>query len=233
MSFTAVEHGRPRLNRSELAVPGSRPEMFEKGARSAADIVFLDLEDSVAPDDKPRARKNIVTGLREVDWGNKTVSVRINGLDTPYMYRDVIDVMELGGERLDLIMIPKVGTPADVYAVDMLVTQIEQAKGWKKNIGFELIIETAQGMANVEAIAKASRRLESLHLGVAVLWRLDGRDGGRRPVVSLGRSVALRAVAPGRGGPREWLAPARRAFWRHSRCRRLQGPGQSCRRVGL
>ncbi|MSO70449.1 MAG: CoA ester lyase [Alphaproteobacteria bacterium] len=167
MSFTAIEHGRPRLNRSELAVPGSRPEMFEKGARSAADIVFLDLEDSVAPDEKPKARKNIINGLREVDWGTKTVSVRINGLDTPYMYRDVIDVMEQGGERLDLIMIPKVGIPSDVYALDMLVTQVEQACGWKKQLGFELIIETAQGMANVEAIAVASRRIESLHFGVA------------------------------------------------------------------
>ncbi len=167
MSFTAVEPGRPRLNRSELAVPGSRPEMFEKGARSNADIVFLDIEDSVSPDDKPRARKNIVAALREVDWGSKTVSVRINGLDTPYAYRDVVDVMEQGGERLDLIMIPKVGVPADVYAIDMLATQIENAFGWKKKIGFELIIETAQGMANVEAIAASSRRIESLHFGVA------------------------------------------------------------------
>ena len=167
MSFTAVEPGRPRLNRSELAVPGSRPELFEKGARSAADIIFLDLEDSVAPDEKLRARKNIITGLREVDWGAKTVSVRINGLDTPLMYRDVVDVLEQGGERLDLVMIPKVGTPADVYALDMLATQIENACGWRKRLGFELIIETAQGMANIEAIAGASRRIESLHFGVA------------------------------------------------------------------
>jgi malyl-CoA/(S)-citramalyl-CoA lyase len=167
MSFTIVEQAQARLNRSELAVPGSNPKLFEKAAQSAADVVFLDLEDAVAPDEKPQARRNVVEAIKGVDWGSKTLSVRINGLDTHYMYRDVIDVMEQGGERLDLIMIPKVGTPADVYAVDMLVTQVEQALGRSKRIGFELIIETALGMSNVEAIAKASRRNESLHFGVA------------------------------------------------------------------
>jgi malyl-CoA/(S)-citramalyl-CoA lyase len=167
MSFTNVEPARARLNRSELAVPGSRTELFAKAAKSAADVVFLDLEDAVAPDDKPQARRNIVQALNEVDWGTKTVSVRINGLDTHYMYRDVVEVVEGGGGRLDLIMIPKVGTAADVYALDMLVTQIEQAKGWTRKIGFELIIESALGMANVDAIAAASRRNESLHFGVA------------------------------------------------------------------
>lgn len=167
MSFTNVEPARARLNRSELAVPGSRTELFAKAAKSAADVIFLDLEDAVAPDDKPQARKNIVQALNEVDWGTKTVSVRINGLDTHYMYRDVVEVVEGGGGRLDLIMIPKVGTAADVYALDMLVTQIEQAKGWTRRIGFELIIESALGMANVDAIAAASKRNESLHFGVA------------------------------------------------------------------
>jgi malyl-CoA/(S)-citramalyl-CoA lyase len=167
MSFTIVEQAPARLNRSELAVPGSSPQFFEKAAKSAADVVFLDLEDAVAPDDKPQARKNIVKALNEIDWGAKTMSVRINGLDTHYMYRDVVDVVEQAGERLDLIMIPKVGTAADVYALDMLVTQIEQGKGWKKRIGFEHIIETALGMQNVEAIAAASKRNESLHFGVA------------------------------------------------------------------
>jgi malyl-CoA/(S)-citramalyl-CoA lyase len=167
MSFTIVEQASARLNRSELAVPGSSPQFFEKAAKSAADVVFLDLEDAVAPDDKPQARKNIIKALNELDWGTKTISVRINGLDTHYMYRDVVDVVEQGGQRLDLIMIPKVGTAADVYALDMLVTQIEDAKGWKKRIGFEHIIETALGMQNVEAIAAASKRNESLHFGVA------------------------------------------------------------------
>jgi malyl-CoA/(S)-citramalyl-CoA lyase len=167
MSFTIVEQATPRLNRSELAVPGSSPHMFEKAAVSDADIVFLDLEDAVAPDQKVQARRNIVQALNDVDWGKKTLSVRINGLDTHYMYRDVVDVLEQGGDRLDLLMIPKVGTAADVYALDMLVTQIENAMGRTKRIGFEMIIETALGMANVEAIAGASRRNESLHFGVA------------------------------------------------------------------
>jgi malyl-CoA/(S)-citramalyl-CoA lyase len=167
MSFTIIEPAPARLNRSELAVPGSRPDLFEKAAKSAVDVLFLDLEDAVAPDDKEQARRNIVKALNEIDFGKKTVAVRINGLDTHYMYRDVVDVIEQGGERLDLIMIPKVGTAADVYAVDMLVTQCETAVKRKKRIGFELIIETALGMANVDAIAAASKRNESLHFGVA------------------------------------------------------------------
>ena len=167
MSFKIVEQARPRLNRSELAVPGSNPKLFEKAAASAVDVVFLDLEDAVAPDEKEAARKNVIHAINGIDWGAKSLSVRINGLDTHYMYRDVVDVLEQTGERLDLIMIPKVGTPSDVYAVDMLVSQIETAKRRKKRIGFELIIETALGMQNVETIAAASPRLESLHFGVA------------------------------------------------------------------
>jgi len=167
MSFTIVEQAPARLNRSELAVPGSQPKLFEKAAQSAADVVFLDLEDAVAPDDKPQARKNVIQAINDIDWGGKTLSVRINGLDTHYMYRDVIDVMEQTGERLDLFMIPKVGTAADVYAIDMLVTQCEAARGRKKRIGFEMIIETALGMQNVHEIAAASKRNESLHFGVA------------------------------------------------------------------
>ncbi len=167
MSFTIIEQAPARLNRSELAVPGSQPQLFEKAAKSAADVVFLDLEDAVAPDDKPQARKNVIQAINDIDWGAKTLSVRINGLDTHFMYRDVVDVIEQTAERLDLIMIPKVGTAADVYAVDMLVTQCEAAKGKKKRIGFEMIIETALGMQNVHTIASASKRNESLHFGVA------------------------------------------------------------------
>lgn len=167
MSFHPIEQAAGRLNRSELAVPGSQPEMFEKAAKSEVDIVFLDLEDAVAPDEKQQARKNVIRALNEVDWGKKSVSVRINGLDTHYMYRDVVDIVEQAGERLDLIMIPKVGTAADVYAVDMMVTQIEDAKGYNKRIGFEHIIETALGMQNISEIAGASKRNESLHFGVA------------------------------------------------------------------
>jgi malyl-CoA/(S)-citramalyl-CoA lyase len=167
MSFHIVEQARPRLNRSELAVPGSNPSLFEKAAASNVDVIFLDLEDAVAPDEKEKARKNVIQALNEVDWRGKTMSVRINGLDTHYMYRDVVDVVEQAGQKLDLIMIPKAGTASDIYAVDMLVTQIETAKKHKNRIGFEMIIETALGMQNVHEIAAASKRNESLHFGVA------------------------------------------------------------------
>jgi malyl-CoA/(S)-citramalyl-CoA lyase len=166
MSFTLIDQATPRLHRSELAVPGSNESLFEKSAKSAADIIFLDCEDAVAPDDKEKARKNIIQGLNEVDWGTKTMMVRINGLDTHYMYRDVVDIVE-ACPRLDMILIPKVGTAQDVYAVDMLVTQIEAAKKRTKRIGFEILIETALGMANVETIAQSSKRNEAMSFGVA------------------------------------------------------------------
>ena len=166
MSFTSIEPAVSRPHRSELAVPGSSTALFEKAAKSAADIVFLDVEDAVAPDDKAQARKNIVQGLNEIDWGAKTMMVRINGLDTHYMYRDVVDIVE-ACPRLDMVLIPKVGVAADVYAVDMLVTQIEAAMRRSKRIGFEVLIETALGMANVEAIAQSSKRLEAMSFGVA------------------------------------------------------------------
>ncbi|MGO8857441.1 MAG: HpcH/HpaI aldolase/citrate lyase family protein [Steroidobacteraceae bacterium] len=166
MSFTTIEQAQPRLHRSELAVPGTDPALFTKAAQSNADVIFLDCEDAVAPDDKEKARKHIIAGLNEVDWGSKTMMVRINGLDTHYMYRDVVDIVE-ACPRLDMILIPKVGVAADVYAVDMLVTQIEAAKQRDKRIGFAVLIETALGMANVETIAQASRRLEAMSFGVA------------------------------------------------------------------
>jgi len=167
MSFKIVEQCTPRLNRSELAVPGSNPVFLEKAAKSPADVVFLDLEDAVAPDDKPQARKNIIEALNDLDWSSKTVSIRINGLDTHYCYRDVVDIVEQAGQHLDLIMIPKVGTASDVYAIDMLVTQIENSMGFQNRIGFEHIIESALGMQNLPEIAQASSRNESLHFGVA------------------------------------------------------------------
>ena len=167
MSFHTFTNATPRINRSELAVPGSQPQMFEKAAASAADVIFLDLEDAVAPDDKLSARSNIIQALNDLDWGSKTMSLRINGLDTHYMYRDVVDVLEQAGQHLDMILIPKVGTAADVYALDMLVTQIEQNMGLSNRIGFELLIETALGLQNVDAISGASPRNESLHFGVA------------------------------------------------------------------
>ena len=167
MSFTVPTPATARLNRSELAVPGSNLKFLDRALDSAADIVFLDLEDAVSPDDKPQARKNVIQSLQDRRWKERTVSLRINGLDTHYMYRDVVDVIEQAGEYLDLIMIPKAGTASDIYALDMLVTQVEDAVGLKKRIGFEMIIETALGMANIDEIAAASPRNESLHFGVA------------------------------------------------------------------
>jgi len=169
MSFTQYKPAQLRVQRCELAVPGSNPKMIEKAADSAADYVFLDLEDAVAPDDKLQARKNIIEALNDIDWAakGKTVSIRINGLDTHYMYRDVVDVVEQAGNKLDTILIPKVGNPADVYMVDAMVTQIEEAKGFTNKIGIEALIETALGMANVEAIATSSPRMEAMHFGVA------------------------------------------------------------------
>lgn len=167
MSFTTVERVPPRLNRSQLFCPGVRPALFEKAVAGDADVICLDLEDSVAPADKPQARANVVQALKTQNFGNKSVSVRINGLDTPFCYRDVVDIMEQAGERLDLIMIPKVGVPADIYAIDMLITQIETAVGRKKPVKLEVIIESVMGLNNVEAIAGASKRLESLHFGSA------------------------------------------------------------------
>ncbi|MBI3068475.1 MAG: CoA ester lyase [Betaproteobacteria bacterium] len=164
MSFTQYEQTSARLHRSELAVPGSNPALFEKALRSAADVIFLDLEDAVAPDDKVQARRNVVQALNDVDWGGRTVSVRVNGLDTHYFYRDVVDIVE-NCPRLDMLLLPKIGVAADIYAADVLVTQIEQAKRRTKRIGFEVLIETALGLANVEAIAQASRRTEALTFG--------------------------------------------------------------------
>jgi len=169
MSHHQITEARRRLHRSELAVPGSRPELFEKAAAGEADYVFLDLEDAVAPDEKEAARRNVIEALRDVDWrgSNKTVSVRINGLDTHYMYRDLIDVVEQAGDCVDTILVPKAGVPGDIYTVDALLTQLEQAMGLSHRIGVEALIETALGMANVEAVAASSQRLEALHFGVA------------------------------------------------------------------
>ena len=169
MSHTQATPAPSRLQRSELAVPGSNPALFEKALNSAVDYVFLDLEDAVVPDDKEQARINVIQALRELDWrgAGKTISVRINGLDTHYMYRDVVDMVEQAGDKLDTILIPKVGVPSDIYMVEAMVNQIEQAKGFENRIGLEALIETALGMANVEAIAAYGGRMEALHFGVA------------------------------------------------------------------
>ncbi len=169
MSFKYYKPARSRLQRSELAVPGSSPEMFEKALNSKADYIFLDLEDAVSPMDKISARQNVIKALKDINWreGGKTISVRINSPDTHYMYRDLVDIVEEVGEKLDTILLPKAGTASDVYMVDCLLTQIETSKKFKNKIGIECLIETALGMSNIKEIAKSSERLEALHFGVA------------------------------------------------------------------
>ena len=143
MSHQYYKPATTRLHRSELAVPGSSPKMFEKALNSNADYIFLDLEDAVSPNDKLTARENIIKALKEINWKEKgkTISVRINSLDTHYMYRDVVDIVEQVGDRVDTILIPKVGTDSDVYMVDCLLTQIETSKKIKNKIGLECLIE--------------------------------------------------------------------------------------------
>lgn len=167
MSFRTQPAPVARPNRCQLFGPGSNTKLFAKMAASDADVINLDLEDSVAPDDKAQARVNIIEAIQTVDWGSKTLSVRINGLDTPYWYRDVVDLLEADTPRLDIIMIPKVGCASDIYAVDALVSAIELATGRAKAIGFEVIIESAAGIAHVEEIAAASPRMQAMSLGAA------------------------------------------------------------------
>ena len=167
MSFRLQPPAPARPNRCQLFGPGSNAKLFEKMAASAADVINIDLEDSVGPNDKDLARKQTIEAINNVDWGNKYLSVRINGLDTGWWYRDVVDLLEQAGDRLDQIMIPKVGCAGDIYAVDALVTSIERAKGRTKPISFEVIIESAAGIAHVEEIAAASPRLQAMSLGAA------------------------------------------------------------------
>ena len=171
MSHTLHEASVLRVQRCELAVPGSNPNMFEKAMKSGVDFVFLDLEDAVAPDDKIQARRNIIEAINDLDWkGNGvSLSVRINGLDTQYMVRDVVDLVEQAGHKIDTILVPKVGVYSDVYMVEAMLNQLEMQQGLKNKIGIEALIETALGMANVENIAcsGSAGRLEALHFGVA------------------------------------------------------------------
>ncbi|HEY5048076.1 MAG TPA: CoA ester lyase [Rhizomicrobium sp.] len=201
MSFTPViRRTPPRLYRSKLFVPGSRPALFEKAAGSLADVVCLDLEDAVAPADKEQARGNIVAALHDVNWNDKLVTVRINGLDTNCCYRDVLELVEKGGERLDAIMIPKVGNGSDVYAIDMLVTQASRSVGRRKQIGLEVIIETVAGLTNIDAIAGASPRLESLHFGAA---DYAASQGMRTTNIGGGNSDYVMLTDAGDGAARE------------------------------
>lgn len=165
--FQGARQQRPRRRRRvQLAVPGSQARMMEKAAASAADHVFLDLEDAVAPSSKVNARREVVSALKNLDWSGKTRCVRINDLTTRWAYRDVIEVVEGAGDRLDTIMLPKVRCAADVQFLDILLGQLELDLGISHRIGIEILIEEVDGLMNVEEIAFASSRVESLIFGM-------------------------------------------------------------------
>ncbi len=158
----------PRLHRSELCVPGSNLRMLGKAPAVGADYVMLDLEDAVAPADKEQARANVIAALSEQDWGQASISLRINGLDTHWCYRDVVDVVEAAGEHLSTILIPKASCAADVHLIATLLTQIEDGRGLTERLGIAVLIETAQGMFNVDEIAReCPERMEAMVFGVA------------------------------------------------------------------
>jgi citrate lyase subunit beta / citryl-CoA lyase len=154
-----------RLRRSELSTPGSNERMMEKATASGADLVFLDLEDSVAPKEKASARAKVAEALNTLDWRRKTRAVRINNIETEYAYQDVIELVEKAGANLDLIIIPKVKAARDVWWVDTLLTQVETKLKLKRPIALEVLIEEVEALINAEEIARASRRLEALIFG--------------------------------------------------------------------
>jgi malyl-CoA/(S)-citramalyl-CoA lyase len=164
----AAAVGNSRLHRSELAVPGSNVRMLEKAPALGADVVMLDLEDAVAPDDKEQARINVIEALKDLDWSRCSVSMRINGLETHYCYRDIVEVVEEAGQHLDTIMIPKAGCAGDIQFVATLLTQIEDATRRRCRLGIAVLIETAMGMVNCDEIARACpERMEAMVFGVA------------------------------------------------------------------
>ena len=157
-----------RSRRSNLAVPGSSPKMLDKARGLPADQVFMDIEDAVAPVAKPEARKNIVAALNEGGYDGKVRAVRVNDWTTQWTYADVVEVVEGAGPNLDCIMLPKVQTAEQVVALDLLITQIEKSNGFEVGrIGIEAQIENAMGLINVDAIATASPRVETIIFGPA------------------------------------------------------------------
>ncbi len=181
-----------RIQRSILSVPGSNWKMIQKGAASEADIALLDLEDAVAPASKADARQVVIQAFTELDWGGKPRTFRMNALDTPYFYRDLIEIVEGARGAVDLIIVPKVNRPEDVYVVDTMLTQIERGIGQERHIRLEAQIETAKGLINCEAIAESSDRLNSLIYGPG-----DYSASVQMPSTSIGVMDEWDAVYPG------------------------------------
>jgi citrate lyase beta subunit len=173
-------------------VPASRPAMIQKAATSAADVVCIDLEDSVTPDEKAASRGHVIHALQELDFGRRVRMVRINALDTPFAYRDLIDVVEAAGDRLDLVMVPKAGSARDIEFVHTLLTQIEASRGVSRPLGIEAQIETAAGFLYAREIAAASPRLEALIFGAG-----DYAASTRMPSAAIGERDAHDEVYPG------------------------------------
>ncbi|MDQ4106577.1 MAG: CoA ester lyase [Actinomycetota bacterium] len=182
-----------RLARSVLAVPATSPKMARKGLSSAADMVFLDLEDAVAPDAKAEARQDVIRAVREYDWGGRPTIYRMNALDTPYFYRDVIEVVEAAGEALDAILVPKVERPEDLHALDTLLGGVEAATGLEPGkIELEAQIENAAGLVNIDGVARATGRLRALHFGPG-----DYAASLRMPQASIGTMDEWDEAYPG------------------------------------
>ena len=158
---------RIRLCRSIISVPANREKMADKALSLDADVIMLDLEDSVPVDRKDEARGRAISILQGANPAGKVFSCRINGMDTPFAYRDLIDIVEAAGESIDTVVIPKVNDAAEVKAVDYFLTQIELRMGFRRRIGLEPSIETALGMMRVGEIAFSSPRIEALVFGVA------------------------------------------------------------------
>lgn len=165
-----------RLRRVQLSVPGSNEKMLRKAAESAADHVFCDLEDAVAPNAKGEARQNIISALNDLDWGKKTRCVRINDVSTPWCHDDIITIVEHAGANLDTIMLPKPLCAADVVFLDHMLTQLEKKLGLERRIGIEVLIEEVQALQDVEEIARSSTRLEALIFGMGDYSGSQGID---------------------------------------------------------
>jgi citrate lyase subunit beta / citryl-CoA lyase len=190
--------GAPPVRRSELATPASNERMFSKAARSGADLVFLDLEDAVAPAQRPAARRQAIEALRDIDWGTTARAVRINGVDTQWCHDDVIDIVTEAGDHLDTIIVPKATSARDVWWVDTLLTQLETKLARERRIRLEVLIEDVAGLENAVEIATVSNRLDALIFGAGDFS------------VSLGARVDTNFVP---------TIPYPGDFWHHARAR--------------
>ncbi len=182
-----------RVSRSVLAVPASKWKMIERGPSSGADLFFLDLEDATAPNEKAAARQNVIQAVKELDWQDRPAFYRMNSLDTPYWYRDVIEVVEEAGEGLGLVLVPKVERPEDLHALDILLASVEKNAVLEPGkVKLEAQIETAKGLSNIDAIARSTNRLEALVFGPG-----DYAASVRMPQTSIGTMDEWDEAYPG------------------------------------